>query len=372
MRFETLLVRAGGEPDPATGALAPPLHLSTTFEHGPAGELPHGHVYVREGNPVQARLESALAAVEGGSGALAFASGQAAAAAWLQTLPAGAHVLLHEDVYYDVRGIARDFFPRWGLAADSVDMTDLAAVRAALRPATRLLWAESPSNPRLDVLDLRALAELAHATGAQFLVDGTFATPALQRPLELGADVVLHSTTKYIGGHSDVQGGALVVARADEGFEQARRARKMLGGVASPFNSWLVLRGLRTLHCRVERQSATALWLARALEGHAGLEAVLYPGLPSHPAHAVAARQMRAFGGMLALRVRGGREGALAVAGRLRLFTNATSLGGVESLAEHRASIEGPGSRTAPELLRLSIGLEHPEDLKDDLLQALG
>lgn len=372
MRFETLAVRAAAEPDPATGALAPPLHLSTTFEHGPAGERPHGFLYVREGNPTQARLEQALAAVEGGQAALAFASGLAAGAAWLQALPPGSHVLLHRDVYYDFRSIAGDFLPRWGMEAASVDMGDLEALRAALRPATRLLWAETPTNPCLEVLDVGALAGIAHASGAQLLVDGTFATPALQRPLELGADVVLHSTTKYLGGHGDVQGGALVVGRVDQTFERARRVRQVLGAVASPFNSWLVLRGLRSLACRVERHSANALALARALEGHPAVAAVHYPGLESHPGHAVARRQMRAFGGMLALRVRGGREGALRVASRVRLFTNATSLGGVESLIEHRASIEGTASQAPPDLLRLSVGLEHPDDLLEDLLQALG
>ncbi len=372
MHPETLAVRAGGEPDPATGAVAPPLHLSTTYEHGPESERLHGYIYVREGNPTQTRLEQALQAVEGGAGALAFASGLAASAAWLQALEPGAHVLLHRDVYYDLRTIGRDFMPRWGLQAEVVDMADLDALRAALRPNTRLLWAESPSNPRLDVLDLSALAELAHGVGARLLVDSTFATPALQRPLELGADVVLHSTTKYLGGHSDVQGGALVARVCDETFERARLVRQTLGGVASPFNAWLVLRGLRSLHCRMQRHAQSALTLARALEGHAALAAVLYPGLPSHPGHAVAARQMSAFGGMLALRLRAGRAAALATAGRVRLFVNATSLGGVESLLEHRASAEGAGTSAPDDLLRLSVGLEHPDDLLADLLQALG
>lgn len=372
MRAETLAVRAGSEPDPATGAIAPPLHLSTTFEHGPEAERLHGYMYVREGNPTQTRLEQALQAVEGGDAALVFASGLAASAAWLQALEPGGHVLLHRDVYYDLRTMARDYFPRWGLECDVVDMADLGALRAALRPQTRLLWAESPSNPLLDVLDLAALADVAHAAGAQLLVDSTFATPALQRPLELGADVVLHSTTKYLGGHSDVQGGALVTRQVDATWERARDVRQTLGGVASPFNSWLVLRGLRTLHCRMERHAQNALVLARALQGHAALAQVRYPGLASHPGHAVAARQMRAFGGMLALRLRGGRAAALSVAARVRLFTNATSLGGVESLLEHRASAEGPTSRSPDDLLRLSVGLEHPDDLLADLLQALG
>jgi cystathionine gamma-synthase len=250
-------------------------------------------------------------------------------------------------------------------------MGDLAAVKRALTPATRLVWAESPSNPLMKVVDLAALAELAHGASAQLLVDGTFATPALQQPLALGADVVLHSTTKYLGGHSDVQGGALVLKRGGEALARLLELRTLLGAVASPFNSWLVLRGLRTLAVRVERQSANALALAEAVRAHARISAVHYPGLASHPGHAIARRQMRAFGGMLSLEVRGGRAAALGVASRVKLFLNATSLGGTESLIEHRASSEGKESTTRDDLLRISVGLEHPQDLVDDLLQAL-
>src|SRR5262252_2387619 len=372
MRFETRAVHAGGRPDPATGAVAPPIHLATTFEHGPAAETPLGYIYVRDGNPTQARLEEALAAVEGGETALVFASGLTAAAAYLQAQPAGSHVVYPSDVYYGVRALAQEFLPRWGMEATAVDMTDLAAVRAALRPNTRVVWAETPSNPLMQVSDLAALARLAHEAGASLTVDGTFATPAIQRPLELGADVVHHSTTKYLGGHSDVQGGALVFAKKGEIAEKASHVRKIVGGVGSPFNSWLVLRGLRTLSCRVERQSSNALAVARFLAGHAGVEAVHYPGLESHPGHEVARRQMSGFGGMLSFRVRGGRDAAVRVASSVRLFLNATSLGGTESLIEHRASSEGPGSPTPPNLLRVPVGLEHPDDLLDDLRQALG
>jgi cystathionine gamma-synthase len=371
MHFETVAVHAGAEPDPATGAVAPPIHLSTTFEHGPASEDPFGYHYVRDANPTQARLEMALAALEQGDAALVWASGMAATGAYLQALPPGSHVVFPDDMYYANRVIARDLFPRWGLASTAVNGSDLAAIEAAMTPRTRLVWAESPSNPLMKIVDLAALAELAHARGAELLVDGTFATPALQQPLTLGADVVLHSTTKYIGGHSDVQGGALVFKRKDETFQRLVELRSLLGAVASPFNSWLVLRGLRTLAVRVERQSATAVALASAFEGHPRLAAIHYPGLPSHRGHPVARRQMRAFGGMLSLQVKGGREGALGVASRVRLFLNATSLGGVESLIEHRASSEGPGSATSEDLLRISVGLEHPQDLIDDLLQAL-
>ena len=372
MRFETLAVHAGGERDAATGSVSPPIHLSTTFEHGPAGERPHGWMYIREGNPTQARLEEALAAVEGGQSAFAFGSGLAAGAAYLQAMPPGAHVIFPDDTYYGFRTIAEEFLPRWGMEATAVDMSDLSRVVGALRPATRLVWAETPSNPLMKIVDLSGLAEIAHGAGARLLVDGTFASPALQRPLALGADAVVHSTTKYLGGHSDVQGGALVLKERGELAQKIEHVRHILGAVASPFNSWLVLRGLRSLACRMERHSASALELARALEGLSSVETVHYPGLESHPGHGVAKRQMSAFGGMLSVRVRGGKDAAVRAASRVRLFVNATSLGGVESLIEHRASSEGPGSPTPQNLLRVSVGLEHPQDLIEDLAQALG
>jgi cystathionine gamma-synthase len=372
MKPETIAVHAGGEPDTATGALAAPIHLSTTFEHGPEAERLHGYLYIREGNPTQTRLEQALAALEGGESALVFASGLAAGTAYLQALPPGSHVIFPDDVYYDFHTIARDLLPRWGMESSVVSMTDPAAVRSALRPSSRLLWVETPSNPLLKVTDIAMVSEIAHAGGASVLVDGTFATPILQQPLELGADVVLHSTTKYFGGHSDVQGGALVARRSDATFARAQKLRQLLGGVASPFNSWLVLRGMRSLGCRVERHAANALAVAEALGAHPAVEAVHYPGLRSHPGHEIARRQMRAFGGMLSLRVRGGRSRAVDAVSRVKLFRNATSLGGTESLIEHRASSEGPSSTTPDNLLRASVGLEHPDDLIDDLLQALG
>jgi len=372
MKLETLLVHAGAERDETTGSIAPPLHLSTTFEHGPAGERPHGLIYIRDGNPTEARLERALAAIEGGGSARAFASGVAAGAALLQTLPPESHVLFPEDLYFVFRVMAGQHFARWGLTHSFVNMQDPRAVRAALRPSTRLVWTETPSNPLMQVTDLAAIASLARESGALVVCDNTFATPVLQRPLDLGADVVLHSTTKYLGGHSDVQGGALVfAARHGELASRAHAARTVLGGVASPFNSWLVLRGLRTLSLRMERHASSALRLARALTGHAAIEAVHYPGLEGTAGYEVAHRQMKAFGGMLSIRVKGGRERAVAVASRLRLFVNATSLGGTESLIEHRASSEGPATTTPQNLLRISVGLEHPDDLLADLDQAL-
>lgn len=371
MKLETLLVRAGADVDPATGAVAPPIHLSTTFEHGPAGESPLGYSYIREDNPTQARLEEALALIEGGAQALVFASGMAAGAAYLQSLPPGAEVIFHKDTYFAFRIIATEFFPRWQLTARLVDMTDLAQVRRAITHNTKALWLESPSNPLLDVLDIAALADLAHHAGAHLAVDGTFATPALQRPLDLGADFVMHASTKYLGGHSDVQGGALIFREHGSAVEAVKQTRTILGAVASPLNSWLVLRGLRTLSCRMERHSANGLAVARMLAHHPQIERVYYPGLAGHPGHAIAREQMSAFGGMLSFQVMGGYEQAVGFASRVQLFTNATSLGGVESTLELRAASEGPNSTIPSNLIRASVGLEAADDLLQDLQQAL-
>lgn len=368
MHFDTKAIHAGQHVDAETGAVAPPLHLSTTFERGEAGDTPRGFSYVRDGNPTQSRLEEALAAIDSAEAALAFGSGMAAGAALLQSLPRGSHVLLPDDCYYGIRAIAEEYFERWGLTFEAIAMEDLE--RVAQSRAT-VIWAESPSNPLLKVVDIAKLAELAHANGALLVVDGTFATPALQRPLELGADVVLHSTTKYLGGHTDVQGGALAFKSRDALFEATAHARKITGGVASPFNSWLVLRGIRTLSVRMRVHSENAMAIARFLASHPRVEAVFYPGLESHPRHDVAKKQMSAFGGMLSFLVRGSRAEALAVTTRTNLFTRATSLGGVESLIEHRNSSEGEGSRTAENLLRVSVGLEHVGDLVADLGRAL-
>ncbi|MGH9368282.1 MAG: trans-sulfuration enzyme family protein [Thermoanaerobaculia bacterium] len=371
MKLETLFVHAAHDIDSSTGAVAPPIHLSTTFARDERNELIGPTQYIREGNPTQSLLERALAPLEGGEAALVFASGMAAGAALLQTLPSGAHLVLADDTYYGYRVAASDFLRPWGIRTDLVPMENLSALGAAIRPETRLIWLETPSNPLMKVTDLAGAIALAREAGVPTVVDNTFATPVLQRPIAHGADVVLHSTTKYIGGHSDVQGGALVFARRDGLFEKVAHARHILGSVGSPFNSWLALRGLRTLPVRMERQCDNAMAVARALAVHDAVAAVHYPGLESHPGHAIAKRQMAAFGGMLSFRVRAGREAALSAVGRARLFTRATSLGGVESLIEHRATSEGPASRTPPDLIRLSVGLEHPDDLIEDLAQAL-
>lgn len=370
-RIETLAVHAGGEPDETTGAVVPPIHLSTTFRHGPAGERAAGYEYQRESNPTQDRLETALAALENGAAALCFGSGMAAMAGLLESLPAGSHVLIPTDCYTGLRALSAEFLPERGITASAVDMSDLDAVQAALRPETRLVWAETPSNPQLRVSDIAALAALAHGHGARLACDNTFATPVLQRPLELGADVVMHSTTKYLGGHSDVMGGALVFAKADDLHARVAHRRHVTGNILAPFSAWLILRGARSLPARLAWHCRNARALADLLAAHPAVEAVHYPGLASHPNHAVAARQMSDFGGMLSFQLKGGREAALRVAGALKLAINATSLGGPETLVEHRASVEGAHPHTAQNLLRVSVGLEHPDDLLADFRQAL-
>ena len=371
MRFETRAVHAAKRIDSETGAVAPPIHLSTTFERSEVGETPRGFGYIRDGNPTQTLLEDALASIDSGAAALAFGSGMAAGTALLQSLPVGSHVIFPDDSYYSFRALAAEMFSHWKLTFDVIAMDEPASVRRALRPETKLVWIESPSNPLMKIVDIAAMVALAHERGAIAIVDSTFATPALQRPLEMGADVVLHSTTKYLGGHSDVQGGSLTFRERGSLYEHVLRTRTLTGGVASPFNSWLVHRGIRSLPARMRVHCENAMALATALTQHPRVEAVYYPGLPSHPRHDVAARQMSAFGGMLSILVKGGREEALRVAARTQMFTRATSLGGVESLIEHRASSEGPSSTTKQNLLRISVGLEHPDDLIEDLGAAL-
>ena len=371
MRPETLFVHAGAGPDAATGAVVPPLHLSTTYQHGPAGERVAGFEYVREGNPNQEQLESALATLERGAGALAFASGMAACTALLDSLPERAHIVYPRDCYAGLRVLISEFLPQRGMSATAVDMRDADAVRSAVTPATRCLWLETPSNPLLHVSDIAALSAIAHDSGILVACDNTFATPLLQQPLALGADVVMHSTTKYFGGHSDVLGGALVFAKREGLFDAVAHRRHITGGVPSPFNAWLTLRGLRSLPARMAMHCGNARAVAEFLAAHAKVEAVNWPGLTSHRNHEIAAKQMRDFGGMLSVQIHGGREAALAFASKVRLFTNATSLGGCESLIEHRASVEGANPVSAQNLLRLSVGLEHRDDLVDDLRQAL-
>jgi cystathionine gamma-synthase len=370
-RIETVAVHAGMHIDPGTGAVTPAIHPSTTFERDADGSYPRGFLYSRNSTPNRTALEECLTALEGGQDAAAFASASAATAAILLSLEPGDHVVAPMDAYHGTLRLLRETFARWKLDTTFVDMTDAAAARAAVRPTTRLVWVETPSNPLWKVSDLAAIGEIARRAGALYVCDNTTATPVLQSPFKLGADLVLHATTKYLGGHGDVLGGAVVARTRDGVFERIRAIQASGGAVPSPFDCWLVLRGIRTLPYRMRAHSENALKVAAFLHGHARVEAVHYPGLPTHPAHDVARRQMAAFGGMLSVQVRGDQARAMQVAAKLRVFTRATSFGGTESLVEHRASIEGPGTRTPENLLRLSIGLEHPDDLIDDLDQAL-
>jgi cystathionine gamma-synthase len=371
MRIETLAVRAGHAVDPTTGAVTPPIHLSTTFEREPDGSYRQGYLYCRMSNPGRSSLEAALAALEGGTAAITFASGMAATHAVFETLAPGDHVLLPEDAYYSTLRLAREIFGPWGLECDACDMSDLAAVKRLLRPTTKVVWVETPSNPLLRVVDLAALAASAHEVGGRCVVDNTWATPLLQRPFTHGADVVMHSTTKYLGGHSDLIGGALIVRDDDAYVARLRTIQSLGGAVPSPFDCWLLMRGIRSLPWRMRGHCENARAVAHFLAGHRAIEAVHYPGLPSHPGHAVAARQMSDFGGMMSIQVLGGEQAALDLTNRLELFTRATSLGGPESFIEHRASVEGPTTISPRNLLRVSVGLENAEDLIEDLERAL-
>ncbi len=372
MNIETLAIHAGQDIDPTTGAVIPPIYLSTTFERAADGSFPHGYIYTRSSNPNRVMLERCLTALEGGVECAAFGSGLAAAMSMFQALRPGDHVIAPDDAYHGVSRLLRELMAPWGLEYSAVNMIDPANVQAAVRPNTRLIWIETPSNPLLKVADIAAISAIAHANGGLCAVDNTWATPVLQRPLDLGADFSMHATTKYLGGHSDVLGGAVIAREAGPFFERLRFIQANGGAVPAPFDCWLVLRGIQTLAYRVRAHAEHALTVARFLNQHPKIERVHYPGLESHPGHAIAARQMRAFGGMLSIEVRGGQSAAMELAARVNLFTRATSLGGIESLIEHRASVEGPESKTPASLLRLSIGLEHPDDLIADLAQALG
>jgi len=370
VRVETLAVHAGHEIDPATGAVAPPIHLSTTFERDVEGTYSRGFMYARNDNPNRNALEEGVSALEGGAAAAAFGSGMAAAMGLLAVLAPGDHVLAHVDAYYGTSRLLRDLFLRWKLEVDFADMSDLPAVKKALRPNTKLVWMETPSNPLLKIVDLAAVATIAHEAGTVCVCDNTWA-PIIQRPFEVGADFILHSTTKYFGGHCDVLGGIIIAKRDDEFFQGVRSIQSSAGAVPSPFDCWLILRGMKTLPWRMRAHCENAAKVAEFLAQNRNVEHVHYPGLKSHPGYDVAKRQMSMFGGMLSFEAKGGRKAAMTVAAQTKIFTRATSLGGVESLIEHRASIEGPGTTSPEGLLRCSIGLEHPDDLIEDLGQAL-
>jgi len=368
--IETLAVHAARPMDSASGAVTPPIQLSTTFVREADGGYPRGFNYTRDDNPNRAALERGIAALEGADSAVAFSSGSAATLAVFQAAAKRGDIIATDAAYHGTLRQLRDLVPQWGAVVRLIDTTCVSKVREALTQPAALLLVETPSNPKLDVSDIAALAGMARAKGVMLACDNTFATPVLQNPLALGAGLVIHSATKYLGGHSDLLSGA-VAGPASEWMEEIRQLRGAVGAAPSPFDCWLLQRSLPTLPYRVRAQSAAALLIAEKLSGHPAVEAVLYPGLESHPGHAIARQQMSGFGGMLSILVRGGAVEAMAVAAQVRVFTRATSLGGVESLIEHRASIEGPGTRTPENLLRLSIGLEHPQDLIEDLEAAL-
>lgn len=371
LRIETLAVHAGHEVDAATGAVSPGIQLSTTFERDADGGFSRGYNYTRYDNPNRRALERGVAALEAGAEAAAFASGSAATAALLQTLNPGDVILAPEDQYHGTTTLMRNLFGRWNIETHFVDMTDLSRVKEALRNRPKIVWAETPSNPLLKIVDLTGVGRLAHEVGATFVCDNTW-SPVIQRPFEHGAEVVMHSTTKYIGGHCDVLGGVLVAREKGELFDRLREIQRFGGAVPAPFDCWLVARGLRTVPWRMRAHSENAMAVATFLSQHRNVEAVHYPGLASHRDHAVAKKQMSSFGGMLSFQVRGDAAKAMALTAKTKIFIRATSLGGIESLIEHRASIEGATTKTPPNLLRVSIGLEHADDLIEDLDQALG
>lgn len=369
----TLAAQALGWRDPATGAIVPPLVASAPYERAPDGSYPGGHTYTRDQNPTYDPCEALLARLEEGRQALLFSSGMAAATAVFETLAPGDHVVAPAEMYWTIRLWLQECAARGRFTLDLVPNGDLAALRRALRPGvTRVVWVETPSNPTCAITDIAATAEAAHAAGARVVVDGTVATPVLCRPLRLGADLVMHSATKQLNGHSDVLAGALITARDDAAWARIRRDRACRGAVPGPFEAWLLLRGMRTLFLRVARAAENAQRVAEALAAHPRVKQVLYPGLAGHPGHAVAARQMHGgFGPLVSFRV-ADAAAARAVVGALRVFRNATSLGGVESLVEHRAPIEGRGTPVPADLVRLSLGIEDADDLIADLTRALG
>ncbi len=373
-RPATQLAQALGIIEPAYGGLVPALHWSTTYERAPDGGYPKGRAYGRDENPSYDAAEAVLKQLEGGAEALLFASGMAAATAVFLALSPGDHVVAPRVMYWALRKWLSQTGARLGLAVDFADADDNDALKAAIRPGrTRLVWIETPANPTWVVTDIAAAASIAHGAGALLAVDSTVATPLLTRPIEHGADIVMHAATKYLNGHSDVIAGALIAREKDEFWARIRANRAGMGGILGPMEAWLLLRGLRTLHLRVAAACQSAARIARFCETHPACVGVLYPGLPNSPGHAVALRQMRGgFGGMLSIRTRGGEAGAFRVAGALKVFKRATSLGGVESLVEHRASVEGAGTPAPPDMLRLSIGIEDVEDLVADLDRALG
>jgi cystathionine gamma-synthase len=371
-KARTIAAQALGAIEPATRAVVPPVHVATTYLRDPDNQYRAGFAYGRADNATVRQAEGVIAALEGAEGALVFGSGMSAATAAVMALPGPSHIVASQVMYWAFRHWLTTEAPRFGHRVELVETSDLAAVRRAVRRGkTRLVWIETPANPLWTITDIAAVAEIAHRAGARLVVDSTVATPVFTRPLALGADLVMHSASKYLNGHSDVIAGALATAKRDAWWERIKTLRTQHGLILGPFEAWLLLRGMRTLEARVRAATDSAALLATWLRDHPRIAAVLYPGLQHHPGHAVATRQMSGYGAMLSIRVRGGARAAIATAARVRLWKRATSLGGVESLLEHRASVEGKGSPCPPDLLRLSVGLEDAEDLYADLDRAL-
>jgi cystathionine gamma-synthase len=372
-RPETLLAQALGWVDETTGALVPPIHGATTFQRDSDNAYRKGYSYTRGDNPTYAQVESLLANLEGGAAAMVLGSGMSAATLPFMTLKSGDHVVAQSVMYWGVRAWLASFAEQWGLRVDLVAPNDMVGLAKVVRPGeTKLVWVETPANPTFECVDIAAVADIAHSAGARLCVDSTVATPILTRPIEHGADLVMHSATKYLNGHSDVLAGALIVARDDDWWAKMKEIRTFHGKVLGPMEAWLLLRGMRTLHLRVSQASRNAMSIARHFESHPNVSRVLYPGLESAPGHEAAVRQMSGgFGGMLSMRFAGGEAAAIAVAETVKVFKRATSLGGVESLVEHRASVEGEGTPVPFDLLRFSVGVEHVDDLIADLEQAI-
>jgi len=372
LRARTVLAQALGAGDPTTAALVPPIHMSATYLRDPDNGYSCGHVYGHTDNPSVQQAEAVLAALEGAEAAMMFTSGMSAATAVFLALDEPIHIVASQVMYWGFRAWLRGI-GKFGHTVTFVDTSDLQAVHDAVRPGeTGMVWIETPSNPLWTITDIAAVSEIAHAAGAILCVDSTVATPIFTQPIAHGADIVVHSATKYLNGHSDIVAGALATAHVDEFWIRIQNARAQVGAVLGPFEAWLLMRGMRTLDLRVRAQAATAACLAEVLSGHPRVSSVLYPGLPSHPGHDIAGRQMSGgFGGMLSIRLKGGLDEAVAVAAAVRVWRRATSLGGAESLIEHRASIEGAGTPCPQDLLRLSAGIEHRDDLMFDLIRAL-
>jgi cystathionine gamma-synthase len=372
MKKETQAIHATNLVDETAGAIATPIFLSTTFAREPDGSYPKGHMYSRNSNPNRNALEKGLAILEGGAKAFAFGSGLAAVSAVFQCMKSGDHVLMPTVGYYASMKLAEEIMGPWGLQMSQVDMEDLEAIKASIQPNTKLIWVETPANPLLGISDIQAICTLAHSHGIFVGVDNTIATPILQNPITLGADIVMHATTKYIGGHSDVLGGAIIMREENDWSTRLKSVQILMGATQNPLDCYLLARGLKTLPLRMREHSDSALTLAQRLEKHIAIKKVHYPGLISHPQHELAKRQMpNGYSGMISIQIKGDEANARKVASKLKLFQQATSLGGVESLVEHRRSIEGPDSKTPGNLLRLSVGLEHVDDLWEDLNQAL-